>query len=1009
MLPTAQGHRSYESDCDCDPIDVEAFLIGQFIDIYYNKEIPCRTIVKELGRKVFESSDYQQLVQRLSSGFTYRNLVEKLSEYANGIDALTRVSIFLDRAIDYGMVVPITQIKDGIVSRAYRHGEDILFGEREEKLFAIMLRSFQISSRGDKPITHISAEKMMVLFTKIGVSLGVLDLYISNFTCTPLNRDKQKSNVLQIKPYLKGNVAIAGPVEALKKRYKIPFATDSDKALWLSELFLYKKKYLVRDMSGKYKLYNVIDSVRDSAIDQNSKDMSKRIGRLFGKVCNPEVNTGITFDDNDLVCISTCCSIKDAVLAITSELNIFKEEWNNSTDLMILKEKDFRTKAMCESVNSAYMKGRLFDEGKAWKLVDSVKFDNETEQEEWNRFFYELRYKAVERGERDRVYRAYNAGKYLSLQLLYSITLMDLAMLVRDYQGKKVGRYDVLWQRILAYHDELVEYHKSSKPGNFYVDINIIDSVLIDFKEWFDSGEWVWNSFDFDQCATRIYEYVTNNIIPECITFIELIEVMLGQSGKIHDLVPFKHVLCIAYSSSSDAESKSFNSIIRTEEDNIRSEKEKIIGLSELNDADSPNVGMTLDPTKPKLAWYVCLDDPDGDFALFASRVLYRLHLAGCSRFKMIYIGDLPFKNSIICRKESHTSLSCYGFYRFIDSLDEDIFTINDHNVKTITALIDSESNSFNPFIRRFDEERARKYYSVKTVGEKVIGKNTFTESCVEVKKEIFDRQTASYTSGLESDVLDSSDAKQYDIGIITVTPDEARTVIGAMDLKDNYSFRQRYYYEGNVAGKKVVMTQALDKGNTSIVSTFDELVNSYHPKFIFLLGVTEMKADSVDCCDVVVATSVYAYDFSRETDDGIQPRMIGLQSSSETKPIIQALNVLGEGVKASKGSLSPTFQIKTGPIASGSCSIETLKSKKKEMLSKVTDEILAIDTEGYGFYVAFDESKLSQNKVSGVFIVKGISIDDVNHENLYREPAAENAVAVVEKIIQLIPTDALC
>ena len=141
---------------DNDPMAIEDYLISQFINLYYQKEIPCREKVLENGRQVFDTTEYKQLVSRLKTGYTFSDLVKKLSNRPKEVDATTCVSVFLDRAIDYGMVVPITQMKNGVVSRAYRHGEDIVFGEREEKLFVVMLRSFQDYSRGEAPLTHIS-------------------------------------------------------------------------------------------------------------------------------------------------------------------------------------------------------------------------------------------------------------------------------------------------------------------------------------------------------------------------------------------------------------------------------------------------------------------------------------------------------------------------------------------------------------------------------------------------------------------------------------------------------------------------------------------------------------------------------------------------------------------------------------------------------------------------------------------------------------------------------------
>ena len=101
-----------------DRRSVEAALTSPFLALYRQKELRARELVLEYGRHVFKMSEYQEVLDRLKIGFTSPEIVSWLTPSLPDDLAQHFVSLFLDRAIDRGVVVPITAVKDGAVYRA---------------------------------------------------------------------------------------------------------------------------------------------------------------------------------------------------------------------------------------------------------------------------------------------------------------------------------------------------------------------------------------------------------------------------------------------------------------------------------------------------------------------------------------------------------------------------------------------------------------------------------------------------------------------------------------------------------------------------------------------------------------------------------------------------------------------------------------------------------------------------------------------------------------------------
>ena len=124
-----------------DLIGINNTLMAPFLDMYYGGEIPARRLVLEFGPDVFDKQKYVNIINRLKHGYSLIDLENLLSNYS--VEFRKRlISVFLDKAVDNGIAVPITVEEGDIIFRAFRHGEDVQFGQREERLCMEMLNAF---------------------------------------------------------------------------------------------------------------------------------------------------------------------------------------------------------------------------------------------------------------------------------------------------------------------------------------------------------------------------------------------------------------------------------------------------------------------------------------------------------------------------------------------------------------------------------------------------------------------------------------------------------------------------------------------------------------------------------------------------------------------------------------------------------------------------------------------------------------------------------------------------
>lgn len=979
-----------------DYISIDARLIEPFLDLYHEKELDCRNLVKQKGRDAFKDEKYKVLLERLNNGISIGDLFSIIKYADEYYDCSTKISLFIDRSVDMGIIVPITQVKGEEIFRAFRHGEDVVFGEREETLYSDFLYEFQEESKkekekGTRAITHISAEKLIVLFTRFGIDKKILQPYLSNFTINPM--DDNDKTILRVKTYLKGPVAVVGKKAEHKKTRNIPYITSEDKSMWLTQVF--NKKGLITETDDG--LYMVTKPDTSSLETEHRMDV-ETLGYLLGKVCNKNEETGVTYSDTELTKISTCLTREDCVRAVAAELDIFKHKFSfSSGDLF---EKDNKTPI--EALNSAFMKLKAFESGEATDLIKNVKFSTRTEQNDWVKAFSKV-YDGNTEGSYTEELREYLSTLYYKCKYVAMYALCFVSMLSRAYFLIEKKRTDNK-----KYADFIQNLDIETECRRIIDETNIYKTEFDKFEsKYLELNEIISKTYLMgENSITAIAEIgpdVINDIIQQLVSLMKKTDIVLeavccslSKRGKISKLLRHNQILYLSYRTENYKDNS--KAIIRIHRcisliNNKRSDAQ----LSILQSKYYPEIEM--DDTEHQI-WFIATGNAGAE-ALASLTLNLSFYLNDITPLKFVYFGDVDNSISIKRMEDSKGDFMCNGFNNLVNELPASVFF--SHVEKSqITIVLPKAKEKTNKFVHYIENAKKQKTEKFK------YKRCDSSETTIDDNEIVISNYESRFVYVKDKPIHEFSAKKR--IGIITVIEEETDAVAKVLKLKaKSFKYGKRFEYVGDVGKCQVIMTQCLEPGQASVMSSFDYLMSNYKPEMICLAGIAGGLNDDVDYTSVVLAQGIIFYDATKDTKDGIQRRGDGLKVEAKTIPLYQAVKhaVKRKDIKPSDGSKGDSLDIKIGNIASGSAVIAYEKSDLRKWLMSVNDKILACETEAWGLAMACYESELNDKKpAQGLCIIRGISDRADTEKNSpqakkYRIPAAENAALVLRELIE--------
>lgn len=251
------------------------------------------------------------------------------------------------------------------------------------------------------------------------------------------------------------------------------------------------------------------------------------------------------------------------------------------------------------------------------------------------------------------------------------------------------------------------------------------------------------------------------------------------------------------------------------------------------------------------------------------------------------------------------------------------------------------------------------------------------------------------------------------DFGILTVVPVETSEVVNTLNRHKAVQGRggshcTRSFYEGILPGANsrlfsVVCTQAIEQGNRSIMSAYDDLVLEHSPTVVALVGIGGSINIDASVGDVVIADQVVYYEKRKVRASGDSRRGISFRVEPWLEVHLNDFFVIkGESCSLPSHHSTKPFRVLRGPIGTGEAVVGYRDAAERKWLLDYNDKTLVLETEAAGLAQAFFESSLKRDThTKGVLVIRGVSDRaDRRKNDRYRARAAANAATALEALL---------
>lgn len=351
---------------------INQIILAPFIWWYDTKEIIARKeMMFPVKHYIRDYDEIDKVLERLRSGFSLRTIQYLVSEDPSNNESRIFISLFLDHAIDRGIIVPTIfhNTEGNYLCRAFRHGEDLPFGLADECRLAYFLGALceyipdinvlPSTEPSDNALSEIVFEKMIVLFYQMGMRKGGI-----------FNRFLGFNNIKILKPFLSLHGAIQAFVDPQKlkeldiKKTHIYSEKDEHGNRYITWLTYWAREnglaWNPKDKDGKKttdfllngaKINKYLEKNGRSCIDE---DISSRISDIASIIAtwykNMSQNGQRTTFKDDATALTSCANAHIFVSAIATELHYYNKFWLNQVK-----------KAMEESDSYEDIKLSLYD------------------------------------------------------------------------------------------------------------------------------------------------------------------------------------------------------------------------------------------------------------------------------------------------------------------------------------------------------------------------------------------------------------------------------------------------------------------------------------------------------------------------------------------------------------------------------------------------------------------------------------------------------------------------
>lgn len=939
---------------DFDELSAMRELYTPFLNLFKNEELRARRLVKKLGRMVYVNEEFSNVVNRLDRGFSIIDLKTFLQSVGQSIDPLKVIHYFLDVYIDRGAVVPITCCKDDYVFRAYRHGEDVEFSENEIKLCVNMLKSL-VDAYGNTSLPHTILEKALVLFVRVGVERGFLEL-----TTKPIS---EYDKAVGVRFYLHGAVVV-GAFD--KHIYKYDKNSSLSKILEDSEYIRRTTK------TGPYEIV----SRPQGGVDCDGTRVANQLGMVLGRLLRGK-NRILSVDD--LILVASCPYPLDLIGSMAAEVNIFLGFFYNAHRSYFPENNFPDEKLFCNirkqnawiALNSGSWKYVSYMDGHPWKCIDdaynalSASQDTALHGEVWKSFWPETGKESSELVNFPGLKLLIDEIATWLLSVRYYINLCEFSFIKRNSALIRTKAYkeasDIL---------HIVKKYSLPQTDSFQ---KLFDRVCSGFA-------------DGTIKKSELFEYGSKNIHKQFHLGRKLlseVDAIADCFGKVDNIIRFNHALVLDFKESIISY-ELLRSIVNDVCNKVRKDAKEAVKPAHLFVIPRQYTAI------PTGLWF-CSSGGNALEWLFILANEICAEVGERANLKFSFFSDLA--EFSITKKVGTTQYYAPLFWDFAKELLR----------KKHKNYDGSELVAFSSYESAIDlcQKYVEKYFQ------------DFSSIAINREVEISIPYNVSINAIHYNNEKGKQMENQYQIGILTVVPEERKAVVEGLQKFSTVNeisgtLSSRKYAVGKLHDSKmnevkVVVTRALEQGNRSIIPAYNAMCEEFNPTIIVLLGIAGSIHEKVNIGDVVICSETYYYDRRAETESGSTPRLDPYKINAWTKNYLSSYyNTKGSDEPFVSDDSFSKNKVYNGPLGTGEAVVKFKDADIRSYLLSINDKTYALETEAGGAAQQFYEDELSYSRRSkGIIIIRGISDKaDIEKDDNHRNIAAENAMNVLIDIV---------
>lgn len=375
--------------------NINDYLILPFVSRHANEEMEAREALKNPRKHyINDYAEIKDLSQRLRRGLSLRALVKLAAPLNKQYDLEKVVSLFIDRAIDHGIIVPIfySNKEAEYFCRAYRHGEDLPFGKADQSrilFFLKCLNHYFSKYKVDPFIATVSFEKIIVLFYQMGIRQGDIFNRFLGFDNYPLLRERF---------CVHGALATITSQETTHVYAEADDIPDDDYERWITSWLNTDGGIgaIVRtNDNGKLHYHIDIDKISENLTAEHLNNLSdsikneiEGIADVLAKWYSLSQNNKNKFKE-DITALTSCYDSFVFASAIVTEIHYYYNYWSNqgcraiNTLMRSGDNSDFKYTTTESALYSGRCKAEWFKNKKADKVILDVSEKLKTGNGNW--------------------------------------------------------------------------------------------------------------------------------------------------------------------------------------------------------------------------------------------------------------------------------------------------------------------------------------------------------------------------------------------------------------------------------------------------------------------------------------------------------------------------------------------------------------------------------------------------------------------------------------------------